>query len=280
MSEEKRVREQEYEVTILEEILAEKRREVDERKALYPIELLEKSAYFHSPPVSLTEYLRREDRIGVIAEFKRRSPSRGFLHEFADVLTVASGYMQAGSSALSILTDKKFFGGTAEDLSNVRSHNFCPILRKDFIIDEYQIIEARSIGADVILLIAAALTEDQMKRFGTLARELNLEVLVEVHSQEELERVPFEAVDAIGVNNRDLKTFVVDLETSYTLFPQIPSSHVAVSESGIRTAAELVALRQLGFRGFLIGERFMSESRPEEACRAFIRQAEALLHVC
>ena len=262
---------------ILEEILAKKRSEVASRRELYPTKLLEQSTYFSGKPLSLKRYLAREDLIGVIAEIKRRSPSKGAINEFVDIETVSIGYMQAGASALSVLTDETFFGGSSEDLVTTRSFNFCPILRKDFIIDEYQIVEAKSLGADVILVIAAALSTEQMKQFCTGAHSLGLEVLVEVHSEEELLKVPFSEVDLIGVNNRDLKTFAVDRNTSLELSSKIPTEIMKITESGLEEPAHLVELKKAGFSGFLIGERFMRESRPHDACRVFIEEVQELL---
>jgi len=221
--------------------------------------------------------LKRPDLLGVIAEIKRRSPSKGTINEFIDIESVSIGYMQAGASALSILTDEKFFGGSSKDLMTARSFNFCPILRKDFVVDEYQVIEAKSIGADVVLLIAAALTTEEMTKLSKQAHSLGLEVLVEVHSQEELKAVPFSEVDVIGVNNRDLKTFEVDMQLSLKLLPEIPGELVKISESGIENPKDLVQLKQAGFDGFLIGGRFMKESRPQDACKAFIQEAKDLL---
>lgn len=262
---------------ILEEILIEKKKDVSERRELYPLKLLEKSPYFESTSVSLKQYLQREDMLGVIAEIKRRSPSKGTINEFVDIESLSIGYMQAGASALSVLTDSKFFGGSSQDLTIARACNFCPVLRKDFIVDEYQVIEAKSIGADAILLIAAALSCEEMKRFSELAHSLGLEVLAEVHTREELHKIPLHLVDIIGVNNRDLNTFHVDITTSLELLSILPTEIARISESGIETPADLVRLRQAGFNGVLIGETFMRHSRPQDACKAFISKARELL---
>jgi indole-3-glycerol phosphate synthase len=180
------------------------------------------------------------------------------------------GYMQAGASALSILTDKPFFGGTKEDLQTARRFNYCPILRKDFIIDEYQIVEAKSIGADVILLIAAALSPEKTRALATAAHALGLEVLLEVHSAEEIEAHVCSEVDLVGVNNRNLSTFSVSIDTSFELAERIPNQFTKISESGISTPDAIKQLKALGYRGFLIGEAFMSNPRPEMACRELI----------
>ena len=177
--------------------------------------------------------------------------------------------MQAGASALSVLTDESFFGGSDADLKEARKLNFCPILRKDFVVDEYQIIEARSIGADAILLIANVLTEEEIKRFTDLAHQFSLEVLLEVHNERELDKIPNEEV-LIGVNNRNLETFEVSLQNSVDLFPKLPSKMVKVAESGIKTPEDVQFLKEAGYNGFLIGEQFMKTSNPASACRRFI----------
>src|ERR1041385_8398458 len=198
---------------ILEKIIAHKRKEVAERKSLYPVKLLEKSIYFSSPCVSLRKYLLRSDKVGVIAEFKRRSPSKGVINKYAPVERTSIGYMQAGASALSVLTDQEFFGGKNEALTMARKFNYCPILRKDFIIDEYQVIEAKSIGADAILLLANVLDAKKIKTFSATAKQLGLEIVLEVRDVKELSSVN-DSIDAVGVNNRDLRDFKVNIEQS------------------------------------------------------------------
>jgi indole-3-glycerol phosphate synthase len=257
-------------MNILDTIIAHKHKEVEERKSLYPIKLLEKSLYFSTEPVSLKKYLLRKDKSGIIAEIKRKSPSKGMINPYVSIERTSIGYMQAGASALSILTDKEFFGGTNEDLLTARKFNFCPILRKDFVVDEYQIIEAKSIGADVILLIAASLTPTQIIHFTKVAKSLSLEVLLEVHNQEELDSNLTAGVDLIGVNNRNLKTFEVDINLSKELSPLIPDDVLKISESGIAAASTIRELRSYGYQGFLMGENFMKHSRPEQAAKKFI----------
>lgn len=263
-------------MTILEEIIAHKHREVAERKSLYPAQLLERSIYFNSPTVSLKKYVQRQDKSGIIAEIKRKSPSKGAINPHISVERTSIGYMQAGASALSILTDKQFFGGSNEDLTLARKFNFCPILRKDFTIDEYQIIEAKSIGADAILLIAAALSSGQVRELAAFAHSLGLEVLLEVHNEQELMDNSSAVVDLIGVNNRDLKTFTLNVEISKRLAPSIPSGVVKVSESGIDSPKVILELQQYGFQGFLMGQSFMQHNRPEQAAREFIRELNRL----
>jgi indole-3-glycerol phosphate synthase len=257
--------------TILDQIVAKKRQEVAERRELIPIKMLEKSIYFATQPVSLSHYVRRSDRDGIIAEIKRRSPSKGFINKYISVENLSLGYMQAGASALSILTDESFFSGKNEDITVARRCNFCPILRKDFIIDEYQIVEAKSIGADAILLIAACLSPNETTRLTDLARSLGLEVLLEVHNSDELDRIN-SAINIVGVNNRDLKTFDISLDTSVKLAEKIPQEFVKVSESGINSPETIQQLRRCGFQGFLIGEAFMQHADPAEACRLLIKQ--------
>jgi indole-3-glycerol phosphate synthase len=262
---------------ILDEIIAHKRNEVAARKELYPTKLLEQSPYFEAPCVSLRQYVTRPDLHGIIAEIKRRSPSQGDIHPYVDVERVSIGYMQAGASALSILTDEKYFGGSAADLTLARRLNYCPILRKDFIVEEYQLIEARSIGADAVLLIAAALSPAEIEMLARRAHELGLEVLLEVHDREELDRNLHENIDLVGVNNRNLKDFTVDINTSLELAELIPDSFVKVAESGLSDPKEVVRLRQAGYRGFLMGQRFMETSEPHKACARFIGELKKLV---
>jgi indole-3-glycerol phosphate synthase len=263
-------------MNILDQIIEHKRKEVEERKSLYPVKLLEKSIYFSSAPVSMKKYIQREDKSGIIAEFKRKSPSKGIINAHASVERTSIGYMQAGASALSVLTDKQFFGGSNEDLTTARKFNFCPIIRKDFTIDEYQIIEAKSIGADAILLIAAVLDATISKQFTAFAHSLGLEVLLEVHNEEELRNNLEVGADLIGVNNRNLKTFAVSIEISKQLAPMIPKGVVKVSESGISSPETILELRKYGYEGFLMGENFMKHSRPESAAKEFMDDLKTL----
>lgn len=256
---------------ILDNIIAHKRKEVAERKSLYPIKLLEKSIYFNSPSVSLKKYLLREDKIGIIAEFKRKSPSKGIINKYAPVERTSIGYMQAGASALSVLTDSEFFGGKNEDLTTARKFNYCPILRKDFTVDEYQIIEAKSIGADAILLLANVLTEKEIKSFAKTAKSLGLEVLLELRDKSEIKSICPD-VEIVGVNNRNLKDFSVNVKQSFDLAKLIPRGLIKVSESGIDSAKTIHELRNAGYKGFLMGEMFMKHSRPEIACSNFIKE--------
>lgn len=259
-------------MNILEKIVAHKRIEVETQKELYPAKLLEQSIYFETPTISLSHYLKREDLTGIIAELKRKSPSQGDIHPYLDVEKVSIGYMQAGAAALSVLTDKEFFGGSIKDLKLARKMNYCPILRKEFIIDEYQIIEAKSIGADAILLIAACLSAAEVKTLAAFAQSLGMEVLLEVHNLEELQKVEGISLDLVGVNNRNLSTFEVDINTSLQLVDKIPENVTKIAESGLSDPAEVVRLKQAGFDGFLMGQRFMETARPEKACARFIEK--------
>lgn len=260
-------------MNILEKIIAHKKKEVEFRKGLYPTKLLERSIYFNAPAVSLKKYLQREDKVGIIAEIKRKSPSKGMINKFVDIERTSIGYMQAGASALSVLTDEEFFGGKNTDLITARKFNYCPILRKDFTIDEYQVIEARSIGADAILLLANVLSKEEISRFTQTAHQLGMEVLLELREEEELDNYNHH-IDVVGVNNRNLKTMQVSLEQSFRFSELLPAPAVKVSESGIQQANDIIQLKEAGFHGFLMGEFFMKHSRPEEACATLIRKVE------
>lgn len=257
-------------MNILDKIVEHKRQEVSLKKQLYPTKLLEQSIYYEGQCVSMKKYVTRTDKSGVIAEFKRKSPSKGEINAYAKVEKTTIGYMQAGASGLSILTDKEFFGGKSEDLETARRFNFCPILRKDFILEEYQIIEAKSIGADCILLIAAILSPEEIKALSSFARGLGLEVLMEVHDQAELESSLCDSLDLIGVNNRNLKTFETNIQTSINLAELIPNDFVKISESGLSEPVGVMELKKYGYEGFLMGEHFMKAGSPEKACKDFI----------
>jgi indole-3-glycerol phosphate synthase len=260
---------------ILEEIIAYKKKETEDRKKLYPLELLKKSVYYDSPCVSLKQYVTRTDKSGIIAEFKRKSPSKGVINPYAEVEKTSIGYMQAGASALSVLTDEHFFGGSSKDLITARKFNYCPVLRKDFIIDEYQIEESKSIGADAILLIAAVLTKEKISRLTGKAHELGMEVLLEFYHEEELEKFDSH-VDLVGINNRNLQDFSVQFDHAIHLAKQLPEGTVKIAESGMQKPEDILLLRKAGFDGFLIGTLFMQEVAPERACRKFIHDMQRL----
>lgn len=252
----------------LDKILESKKIEVAARKVSAPIAVLEKSPAFARPCLSMKQSLL-DSESGIISEFKRKSPSLGWIHEDADVVNVTAGYSAAGAAGISILTDLEYFGGTALDLVAARKFVACPILRKDFVIDAYQLYEAKAMGADVVLLIAAALTVKQTLDLARHAHELGLEVLLELHDEEEIDHAN-DFVDMLGVNNRNLKTFEQNLQTSFDLAASIPDRFVKVSESGISKIETIEQLRQLGYKGFLMGENFMKEEYPAEALRKFI----------
>ena len=239
-------------MTILDKIIAHKKKEVAERQAACPVGRLVNNPHFNRPTISLTAALRRPGQAGIIAEHKRRSPSKGIINANVTVEEVTTGYVRAGATALSILTDEQFFGGKNEDLTIARRLNQCPILRKDFTIGEYQIIEARSIGADAILLIAAVLTPAEVRQLSSFARSLGLETLLEIHDRSELAHI-CDTVDAVGVNNRNLADFNVDVRRSLDLAPLIPDGFVKISESGLNDPATVLELRAAGFEGFLMG---------------------------
>jgi indole-3-glycerol phosphate synthase len=257
-------------MSILDQIIAAKEIELAGAKSRVPVRTLEASVFFTRKPVSLAAALWSKEKSGIIAEFKRRSPSKGLLNADATIEDTTVAYVNAGASALSILTDRPFFNGANDDLIKARGLNSCPILRKDFTIDEYQIIEAKSIGADAILLIAAVLRPAQAKQLASCAHSLGMDVLLEVH--DELELANMEGVDAdlIGVNNRNLKTFEVSLMTSMRLAPMIGKDVVKVSESGISDPQSIRELQALGFEGFLIGETFMKSRNPGQAAKEFM----------
>jgi indole-3-glycerol phosphate synthase len=257
-------------MNVLEKIIENKKAEVEQLRRLFPLKVLEQRDAFSSHCLSLKEYVRHPDKTGIIAEFKRMSPSKGVINANAAVGETTVGYVRAGASALSVLTDKKFFGGTNDDFIAARALNNCPILRKDFTIDEYQIVEAKSIGADAILLIASVLSSRQVKEFAETAHSLGMEVLLEVHDEVEWERNQDKNVDLVGVNNRNLKTFEVSLDISKGLAEKIPGSFVKVSESGISTIEAITELKKFGYEGFLIGENFMKSSSPSDEARRFM----------
>ncbi|EON78184.1 Indole-3-glycerol phosphate synthase [Lunatimonas lonarensis] len=264
-------------MNILDQIVADKKKEVAENKAMVPLMRLEKSPFFDGKTVSMRKYLLNPEKTGIIAEFKRKSPSKGWINATAKVEKTTIGYMQAGASALSVLTDKVYFGGDNEDLIAARKFNFCPILRKDFMIDEYQFVEAKSIGADCVLLIAAILEPKRLEELAKFAKSLGLEVLMEVHDAEELDRSLNPYLDVVGVNNRNLKTFDVSVETSLNLLDRIPDEFVKISESGLSDPGTLVQLKEAGFQGFLIGENFMKSIRPHQAAYNFMNAYRDLL---
>lgn len=258
-------------MNILEKIAADKRIEVEERKEMIPVEALELLPHFHRKCISMSDNIRNS-ATGIITEFKRRSPSHPEINLSAAVESITAGYEQAGASGISVLTDEIYFGGTLDDLLLAREAVKIPLLRKDFMIDEYQVFEAKAIGADVILLIAALLSRKQIENLSKRAKSLGLEVLLEVHNEEELQRSIMPSLDMIGVNNRNLKTFDVSLETSKALVEKIPGEFVKISESGISETTSILELQKCGFQGFLIGGNFMKTDDPGKSAAAFISE--------
>ena len=250
-------------MNILDKIIVHKRKEVAERKKTFSESYLKNLPYFKNECRSLKSSLLQENSSGIIAEFKRRSPSRGAINEHADVVAVTKGYTDAGAAGLSVLTDSTFFGGSTEDLLAARV-NKIPILRKDFIIDKYQVTETKAMGADVILLIAACLSASELRMLAAEAVSLGLEVLLELHEEAELDRICADAA-LVGINNRNLKDFTVNISASLSLSRSVPADKVMIAESGIDDPGVIDLFREKGFKGFLIGETFMKEKNPAAA---------------
>ncbi len=262
---------------ILDKIVAHKHREIAKRKDLTTTKDLEGSSYFERQGNSLLSRIKYHPQVHIIAEFKRKSPSKSAINLNADLVQVTRGYASHGASAISILTDEFFFGGHDQYLTQVRAAlPETPLLRKEFIIDEYQIVEAKALGADIILLIAEILTAEQVKSYTDLARSLGLEVLLELHSADQLVKF-YDSVTIVGVNNRDLKSFTVDYERSMKLFDQLPAEVPKIAESGLSQPATVAMLYQYGFRGFLIGEHFMRYEHPELGFKEFLEESSALI---
>ena len=256
-------------MNILDQIVASKRVEVLSSKRERPLSRLS-SQEFYRRTTNKVRPLVSDSKAGIIVEFKRRSPSRGLIHPDAEVVQVALAYERAGAAAMSILTDRDFFGGSLFDLEQVR--RACPdlvLLRKDFIVDPYQLHEASAHGADMVLLIAAVLDKSEVEDLTLEADSLDLQVLFEIHHRRELEKF-HPGIRLLGVNNRDLKTFQVDTAKSLELIPAMPEGVIPVSESGLSDPGEVRRLKQAGFQLFLMGENFMKERDPGEACRQFI----------
>jgi len=262
-------------MNILDKIIADKKVEVAQKKKLIPETFLRSRDEFEKECASLKYSLLEKDATGIIAEFKRKSPSKGWINKKADVFDIVTGYKIHGASGVSILTDEIYFGGTLDDLLNARILPDGPILRKDFIIDEYQVIESKAWGADVILLIAACLTPPEVKRLAGFAKKAGLEVLLELHDENELDHICDE-VDIVGVNNRNLKTFEVDIERSLKMAEKIPGDKIKIAESGINSVDDILLFRQNGFKGFLIGELFMKEEDPGVAFAEFVNALQLI----
>lgn len=260
-------------MNILDKIIIDKRKEVLLKKALIPVSQLENSVLFGNRTISLSKNLRAS-KSGIIAEHKRRSPSKAEINYSFTVEEVVKGYESAGACGISVLTDGKYFGGSLDDLLLARASVNVPLLRKEFVIDEYQILEAKAHGADAILLIAAVLTREEIKNLSEFAHSLALEVLLEVHDEEELNKAIMPSLDMIGVNNRSLKTFEVSLEISKELASKIPDNFVKISESGISSIDSVKELQKYKYQGFLIGENFMRTTNSGKAAKEFISKLD------
>ena len=258
---------------ILDKIVRDKKLEVDRLSSNSSIKELESSSLFSRQCVSLKDSILKSSG-GIICEFKRRSPSNNNINYKSNISEVVKGYQKAGAAGLSILTNKQYFDGDIQDTLEIRDIASIPILRKEFIISEYQIIETKSIGSDAILLIASILSKEEIKNYSSLAKELGLEVLFEIHDAKELEKISGENIDIIGVNNRNLDTLEIDLQNSVDLYNKIPNSFVKISESGISKVESILRLREVGYQGFLIGENFMKTDDPFESAYNFIKEVE------
>jgi len=253
---------------ILDIIIEHKKLEVARAKEITSLATLQQSENFNRQTISMRQFLLDENKTGIIAEFKRKSPSKGVINATATVEAVTAAYTKYGASALSVLTDEQFFGGSVDDLKKARI-NHIPILRKDFMIDAYQIAEAKAMGADVILLIAACLTPQQVKELAAYATSLQLEVLLEIHTEQELQHICDET-SIVGINNRDLKTFTVDINRSIELSKKIPDNKIKIAESGINDIETIRIFKNEGYHGFLIGENFMKQPDPTIAFAQFV----------
>lgn len=260
-------------MTILDQIIKDKLADVELLKQQVSMRDLEQKSLFCHNTTSMKGSILSKS--GIIAEFKRKSPSKSNINISADVVSITKGYENSGASALSILTNEKYFGGSVDDILKVRNNISIPILRKEFIVDEFQIIEAKSIGADAILLIATSLTKEQIISFSKLAKSLKLEVLLEIHNEEESRKI-VDGIDMVGVNNRNLKTFITDIKTSEVLSNFIPNDFVKISESGIDNPEAVKHLKTFGYKGFLIGECFMKTNNPAEELTKFLLDADLL----
>ena len=257
----------------LNRIIEDKRVEVRQRITETPVLQLENSPYFDRTSISLKESLSDENSSGIIAEFKRMSPSAGRINRYADPVDITKGYVHAGAAALSVLTDRKYFAGSRDDLMRARELNRVPILRKDFMIDEYQVVEAKAIGADAILLIAAALDNSKTVELAKLAHSFGMEVILEVHQPSDLSHLN-QWIDVVGVNNRNLKKMETDVQTSIDMAGMIAGEFLKISESGINDPETINFLKGLGYKGFLIGEYFMKHKKPAKACKEFVKKMQ------
>jgi len=261
-------------MTILDKIVARKKEEVALSKKRVSEEDLRTYPLFTRVCYSLKESIADPNKTGIIAEYKRASPSKGLINGQSGVKEVVSAYQQSGASAVSVLTDADFFQGSLDDLTQAREVLTIPLLRKEFIVDKYQITEAKAYGADIILLIAACLEPENLKSMAEYAKTLGLNILLEIHDEQELNQHLHATIDAIGVNNRNLKDFSVSLNHSYDLVNKIPDQYIKVSESGISDPQTIYDLKQAGFNAFLIGENFMKTSNPAQSIQTFVKDLQ------
>jgi len=261
-------------MTMLKKILDVKKEEVAELRRKYSRESFRESKMFGIKRINLETALRKKRKINLIAEIKKASPSKGILKKDFDYFEIAKSYMRGGADAISILTDKQFFHGDVSYLKEIAEIKIVPLLRKDFIIDEFQILQAKANGADAILLIAEALSKEQIKELSNAAFENDLEVLLEVHSEKQLKKIDFGINKIIGINNRDLETFKVDIQTTNELVKQLPGECIIVSESGISSKFDLNYLKNIGVHAVLVGEHFMKSKNLEESLTKFIEWCE------
>ncbi len=260
-------------MNILEKIVAHKKLEVAKRKKRVSLKELERRSFFSRNCISLKESIKDRNKTGIIAEFKRRSPSKGIINDKVLPAEVAGGYAENGASGVSVLTDSLFFGGSNADLEEIRKIVQIPVLRKEFIIDAYQIIEAKAIGADVVLLISECLSKKEIKELAQRAASLGMEILLEMHSEEQLDKI-VPPITLVGINNRDLATFKVNIDRSITLSRKLPDEMIKIAESGINDPAVIHKMKKAGFDGFLMGECFMKEANPAAAFRNFARKVD------
>lgn len=256
---------------ILEEIIEKRKNSLSQLKNILPMQAWETMPFYRRSCLSLKKNLLNKNLTGIIAEFKRASPSKGIINADADVFDVALDYEMNGAAAISVLTEPLYFKGNNDDLMGIREGMKIPLLRKDFIFDEYQIAESKAIGADVILLIAACLTAAEVKRLATFADNIGLEVLLELHDETEMGHI-CDATMLIGINNRNLKTFEVDIERSLLMAAQIPADKIKIAESGIGNVETIQLFKEAGFKGFLMGENFMKEKNPGQAFKQFVQK--------
>ena len=258
---------------ILDKIVYDKKSEIENLSKIVSISDLENQKDFTKQSKSLKESIKKS-KSGIICEFKRKSPSNEKINYKSNVSDVINGYEKAGAVGVSILTNKKYFDGSISDINEAKKSINIPILRKEFIISEYQIVESKSIGADAILLIASILNKEDIKNYSSLAKSLGLEVLLEIHSIDELNKISNTDVDIIGINNRNLDTLDIDIKNSIDMFEKIPNEFIKISESGISKVESIIRLIKVGYDGFLIGENFMKTSKPEESAYNFIKKVE------